>query len=133
MKKRSNPGLRALRIAKKLSQDELGFRAKISQARLSRAERGYLNLSDEERIRISVELDADPNDLDKDPIKLEGEPTLEQLLEGAPAVLNAIEQRASAYASLGQDVGGSVNDDALNQYREKCRQQLLAVFESRSS
>jgi transcriptional regulator with XRE-family HTH domain len=56
MPTRNHPRLRDFRRQRKLSQDELGFRCRISQARISRAERGYVRLSDEEASRISAEL-----------------------------------------------------------------------------
>ena len=44
--------LKRLREAFKLSQDELGFQADVHQARISRAERGYLELGHEETMRL---------------------------------------------------------------------------------
>lgn len=62
---RSHPGLRRLRLAHGLSQDELGFRAGVSQARLSRAERGYLRLGEEERQRIAIALGVELAELEQ--------------------------------------------------------------------
>ena len=56
---RSNEGIRAVRIARGLSQDELGFRARIAQSRISRAERGYITLSEDERQRLAAVLRVD--------------------------------------------------------------------------
>jgi predicted transcriptional regulator len=54
--------LRALRERAGLSQDELGSRASISQSKVSRIERGYLQANLEERARLAsalgVETDA---------------------------------------------------------------------------
>lgn len=61
---RSHPGLRPLRLERGLSQDELGFRSGIPQARLSRAERGYLWLRDDERRRLADVLSVEPGALD---------------------------------------------------------------------
>lgn len=51
--KRSHPGLRSARVARKLSQDELAFLSGVSQPRLSRAERGYLWLRPDERKAVA--------------------------------------------------------------------------------
>ena len=59
-RERSHPRLRELRRARRLSQDELGFQSGVSQARLSRAERGYINLGEEECQRIAAVLGVEP-------------------------------------------------------------------------
>lgn len=46
-------GLRHFRLARALSQDELARRAKVERSRLSRAERGYVELHREERCRLA--------------------------------------------------------------------------------
>jgi transcriptional regulator with XRE-family HTH domain len=48
--------LRARRRELGLSIDELGQRANIERSRLSRAERGYVHLRDEELTRLAVHL-----------------------------------------------------------------------------
>jgi transcriptional regulator with XRE-family HTH domain len=45
-------GLRRLRQAARLSQIELAHRARIDRTRLSLAENGYVQLVDDERVRI---------------------------------------------------------------------------------
>lgn len=57
---RSHPGLKALRQKRGLSQDELGFLAGVAQARLSRAERGYLWLGPDECHRVAKALGVEP-------------------------------------------------------------------------
>jgi transcriptional regulator with XRE-family HTH domain len=51
--------LRALRVERGLSLDELGHRAGIERSRLSRAERGYARLSDVELEKIASIIGAD--------------------------------------------------------------------------
>lgn len=48
-----------------MSQDELGFRADIAQSRLSRVERGYAKLSNDERERIALALGVKAEDLNQ--------------------------------------------------------------------
>jgi hypothetical protein len=52
----SDMAIRTLRKLRGLSLDELGRRARIERSRLSRAERGYLILSDTELERLAAEL-----------------------------------------------------------------------------
>jgi transcriptional regulator with XRE-family HTH domain len=60
---RSHPQLRALRLEKELSQDELAYRTGVAQSRISRAERGFLWLDDEEAVRIAAALGVELNAL----------------------------------------------------------------------
>ncbi len=62
---RSHTALRKLRTKRGLSQDELGFRAGVAQARLSRAERGYLWLTESERLNVARVLGVEVGDLDE--------------------------------------------------------------------
>jgi transcriptional regulator with XRE-family HTH domain len=62
---RSHPGLKALRQKLGLSQDELGFRSGIAQARLSRAERGYLWLTADESQRVANALGVAASELNR--------------------------------------------------------------------
>lgn len=64
---RSHPNLRHLRIEVGISQDELGYLTGIAQSRLSRAERGFLVLSDIERAAVARALGVRPSDLDVAP------------------------------------------------------------------
>jgi transcriptional regulator with XRE-family HTH domain len=61
---RSHPALKALRQKRGLSQDELGFQSGVSQARLSRAERGYLWLTADECERVARALAVEASALD---------------------------------------------------------------------
>ena len=65
--KRSHPGLRSARLARKLSQDELAFLSGVSQPRLSRAERGYLWLRNTELDALAKVLDVPVVALDETP------------------------------------------------------------------
>jgi transcriptional regulator with XRE-family HTH domain len=49
----SMKGLRRLRQAARLTQVELAHRARIDRTRLSLAENGYVQLVDDERVRIN--------------------------------------------------------------------------------
>jgi transcriptional regulator with XRE-family HTH domain len=62
---RSRPcsNVRALRERAGLSQDELAARVAISQPKLSRVERGFLSLTDDERLAIATELGVEPDAL----------------------------------------------------------------------
>ncbi len=62
--RRSHPNLRQLREKLGFSQDELGFRSTVAQSRISRAERGYLWLSSEERERVASALGVAIEELD---------------------------------------------------------------------
>jgi transcriptional regulator with XRE-family HTH domain len=61
---RSHPGLRGARDAGNMSQDELAFLSNVPQSRISRAERGYLWLSADERVRVAAALGVDVNQLE---------------------------------------------------------------------
>ena len=55
--------LRAIRALQGVSQDEIAVSVGISQAKLSRAERGYLQLTAEEKEKIAKVLDLKPEQL----------------------------------------------------------------------
>lgn len=58
--------LRALRALEGMSQDRIAASLGISQSRLSRAERGYVQLKVEEKEKIAQILDCKPEDLFSD-------------------------------------------------------------------
>lgn len=55
--------LRAARLWAGRTLDEISTLAKIDRAKLSRAERGFVRLSPEEKIKIAAVLNCDPSDL----------------------------------------------------------------------
>ena len=56
-------GIKALRIIKGLTQDQLAERASVPQSRISRIENGSRKVSDAARVRIAKALDVHPHEL----------------------------------------------------------------------
>lgn len=59
--------LRNMRLNKKLTLDELGRRARLERSKLSRVERGYAALTEEERGRLAAELGVPAGELTESP------------------------------------------------------------------
>jgi len=55
--------LKAIRALQGISQDEIATLSGLSQSKLSRAERGYIQLNEDEKVRIANILDCDPTHL----------------------------------------------------------------------
>lgn len=59
----NNRRLRALRHLAGKSQELLAFQANVSQAKISRAERGVYKLNEEEKEKIAEALETSPEEL----------------------------------------------------------------------